>query len=166
MAVLQEEKKAEEKLAKDAGKQQQQREASTGGEEKDGEPMEVEKTEIAGSKVMTLGAERPPESTIHTQLEHLHLGASVSVGPRVQGHQIRSQLARACLIQQATLTAVSFPVCLSLSVAPQQVFPQGPDSPVIISSTVDLLCHSQSEDTCRNTSENNYIKVIYYYYYY
>ena len=83
--LLQEKRKAEEKLAKDAGKRQQQQETNAGGDEKDAEPMEAEKTEIAGSKVLTLGAERPPESTIHTQLEHLHLGSSVSEGqaPRV-----------------------------------------------------------------------------------
>lgn len=90
MLLLQEERKADEKLAKDAGKQQQQRETNVGGEEKDGEPMEVEKTEIAGSKVLTLGAERPPESTIHTQLEYLHLGSSVS---REQDHTICLQSA-------------------------------------------------------------------------
>ncbi|XP_070191391.1 midasin-like isoform X1 [Littorina saxatilis] len=85
-----EENEAGEKAAKDTGKRQQQQETEAGGEEKDGEPRkEIGKTEIAGSDVMTLGAERAPESTIHTQLEHLHLGAIAS---EVDVEALRGQL--------------------------------------------------------------------------
>ena len=76
--LSQDQEKHPEKPAKDTGRQQKPDKSNVGGEEKNGDPMEVEKTEIKGSMVDTLGAERPPESTIHTHLEHLHLGAAVS----------------------------------------------------------------------------------------
>ncbi|XP_076466261.1 midasin-like [Babylonia areolata] len=70
--------KREEKPWREGGKRQQ-RDTQRGGEEKDGEtPMEVDRTEVEGSVVETLGADRPPLSTIHTQLHHLHLGATMS----------------------------------------------------------------------------------------
>ena len=158
MAVLQEEKKAEEKLAKDAGKHQQQREASTGGEEKDGEPMEVEKTEIAGSKVMTLGAERPPESTIHTQLEHLHLGASVSVGPRVQGHQITFAIGLRLLDTASDTDCCFMSSMLVTECSATASFSTGTwqSSDHFIHSW-PLVSLSIRGHSCRNTSENNTI---------
>ncbi|XP_025099152.1 midasin-like [Pomacea canaliculata] len=75
----------QDKIAKNPSKKQP-REANQPGKE---ESMEVGKIEVAGSKVLTLGAERPPESTIHTQLEHLSLDIG---GQGVDIEKLRNQL--------------------------------------------------------------------------
>ena len=61
-SLLQDQEKHPEKPAKDTGRQQKPDKSNLGGEEKNGDPMEVEKTEIEGSMVDTLGAGASPRS--------------------------------------------------------------------------------------------------------
>ncbi|XP_035825952.1 midasin isoform X2 [Aplysia californica] len=66
---------APEKRAKKAkeSKEQDSGETKEGGDGQDGQAVEVE-----GDRVLTMTVDRAPESSIHTVLEHLHLGSQVS----------------------------------------------------------------------------------------
>lgn len=75
---IQQEEFSKEKQPKDAGKQQYQKPSQAGSQDTDGEAAEVEKMEIAGDVVLTYNVEEAPNSTIHTQLEHLHIGATIT----------------------------------------------------------------------------------------